>query len=146
MPIIEVCENDGNGMRTGKVTAFQIDEFYFECNNTLDEKPGYDFKLKAIDGQSCFAFDGLIIPFKNNIGWYGNKAWNGYEITANYALLLLNHLLLSDLKFSPVHIETALLRKVKKGQRITAVDVGWSKIPDEIPEAVSLNPKQLKLF
>ena len=145
MPLLEVYENDMNGNRTGKVTAFQIDEHYFECNNPLDEKPGYDSFLRHIDGRNYFEFDGLFVPLSGITSWYGNVHWNGYEITANYALLFFNHLMFSE-KFHPLDTWPALVRKVKKGQRITAVDLKWSNIPDEIPEAVSFNPKQLELF
>lgn len=143
--LIGVCENNKQGKRSGKVSCFHIEDFYFESPDYLLKDAGEPFKIEKINGQRLISFDGILIPFLSTTDWYSNMMWNGYQITANNALLLLNHLMTCN-KFHAVEMWIELRTKVKKGQRITAVDLGWATLPDEIPEAMPFNPNQLSLF
>jgi len=138
---VSICENNDWGKRSGYVTGFQIDEFYFEAHNIFDKKRGVAIGRKQVKDVTFFRFDGLMIPYQSTRDWLGNMAWNGYKVSPGYALLLLNYLMTCG-KFQPIDMWDELTEKVKKGERITAIDINWSILPDEIPEAIPFNPLQ----
>lgn len=141
---VNICENDENGSRSGRVHQFHFEDEHGEMFLLLECKflegiaihssnPGMPGRIEMYGG--CF------IKFESVQDWAGNMAWNMYKMPGSYALGLIR-LLQQKKDFSISEAWSDVADKWNAGEIITAADIG---LP-EGTEPVIVNPDQIEMF
>lgn len=138
---VNICENNDQGNRSGKVThfwfAFEDGEMFLNLECKFFE--GVEITTEGI--RSKIIMYGHEINALSILEWAGNMMWNEYKLSASSALGFIN-LLMHKKDFTLAEAWSAIAKKWDEGIEITAADI---ELPEDIVAEIH-NPHQLELF